>query len=201
VSPRVHVEGGGSGAVFRAGAVLLVETFRKTGLNGAMSVALAPWRKPRAVQDPGKILLDLAPAVALGGDCLADMASDPTISRLIDILAAPGEKALQAIRRTVRSPWPGLVVGRRAHPGRRRSGHSLPNPGRPATFHRPDDNLTRPGQWNPAPTRRDSRATGLPTISSGKRKGPPTPSADPRERSRLAVAACPGSDHKGSRIR
>ena len=109
--PRVRVEGGGRGVVSQAGAVLLVETVRKTGLDTAISAALAPWRKPRAVHDPGKILLDVALAVALGGDCLADVgmlraepavfgpvASDPTVSRLIDTLAAAGPKALTAIR-------------------------------------------------------------------------------------------------------
>ncbi|MFJ7244328.1 IS1380 family transposase [Kitasatospora sp. NPDC098652] len=110
--PRVRVEGGGRGVVSQSGAVLLVETARKTGLDAAISTALAPWRKARAVHDPGKILLDVALAVALGGDCLADVAvlraepavfgpvaSDPTISRLIDTLAAAGPRALAAIRR------------------------------------------------------------------------------------------------------
>ncbi|MGW1758832.1 IS1380 family transposase [Streptomyces mirabilis] len=109
--PRVRVEGGGNGTVSQAGAVLLVETVRKSGLDTAISTALAPWRKPRAVHDPGKVLLDVALAVALGGDCLADVgmlraepgvfgpvASDPTVSRLIDTLAAAGPKALTAIR-------------------------------------------------------------------------------------------------------
>ncbi|PWJ02684.1 IS1380 family transposase [Streptomyces sp. NWU49] len=109
--PRVRVEGGGRSAVSQAGAVLLVETVRRTGLDQAISAALAPWRKSRAVHDPGKILLDVALAVALGGDCLADVgmlraepalfgpvASDPTVSRLIDILAAGGKRALTAIR-------------------------------------------------------------------------------------------------------
>jgi hypothetical protein len=63
------------------------------------------------VHDPGKILLDVVLAVALGGDCLADVgmlraepavfgpvASDPTVSRLIDVLASAGPKALAAIR-------------------------------------------------------------------------------------------------------
>lgn len=110
-SPRVRIEGGGRGVVSQAGAVLLVETVRKTGLDQAISAALAPWRRPRAVHDPGKILLDVALAVALGGDCLADVgtlraepgvfeavASDPTVSRLVDTLAAAGPKALSAIR-------------------------------------------------------------------------------------------------------
>ncbi|MGW9028055.1 IS1380 family transposase [Streptomyces sp. NPDC055722] len=109
--PRVRVEGGGRGVVTQAGSVLLVETVRKSGLDAAISAALAPWRKSRAVHDPGKILLDVALAVALGGDCLADVAmmraepdvfgpvaSDPTVSRLIDTLAAGGKRALAAIR-------------------------------------------------------------------------------------------------------
>jgi len=73
-------------------------------------VALAPWRKPLATHDPGKILLDLAVSVAVGGDCLADLAllreepgvfgavaSDPTVSRLIATLAEDPPKALAAI--------------------------------------------------------------------------------------------------------
>ncbi|MGC9381244.1 IS1380 family transposase [Streptomyces sp. MH13] len=109
--PRVRIEGGGRAVVSQAGGVLLVETVRKAGLDTAISAALAPWRKARAVHDPGKILLDVALAVALGGDCLADVgmlraepavfgpvASDPTVSRFVDTLAASGEKAWAAIR-------------------------------------------------------------------------------------------------------
>jgi hypothetical protein len=109
--PRVRVQGDGHGAVSQAGAVLLVETIRKTGLDTAISAAMQPWRKPRTMHDPGKILLDMALAVALGGACLADVgmlraepdvfgpvASDPTVSRLVDALAASGPKALGAIR-------------------------------------------------------------------------------------------------------
>ncbi|WP_404816561.1 IS1380 family transposase [Streptomyces thermolineatus] len=110
--PRVRIQGDGRQVVTQAGSVLLVETIRRTGLDQAVSAALAPWRKPRAVHDPGKVLLDLAVAVALGGNCLADIAtlraepgvfgpvaSDPTVSRLIDTLATAGEKALAALRR------------------------------------------------------------------------------------------------------
>lgn len=109
--PRVLIEGGGRTVVSQAGGVLLVETVRKVGLDTAMSAALMPWRKACAVHDPGKVLLGVALAVALGGDCLADVAmvraepavfgpvtSDPTVSRLIDALATSGEKALRAIR-------------------------------------------------------------------------------------------------------
>jgi hypothetical protein len=98
--------------VSQAGGVLLVETIRKPGLDQAISAALTPWRKPRTVHDPGKVVLDVALAVALGGDCLADVgmlraepavfgpvASDPTVSRLIGTLAASGKRALTALRR------------------------------------------------------------------------------------------------------
>jgi hypothetical protein len=109
--PRVRAEGGGRGVVSQAGGVLLVETVRKSGLDTAIAQALAPWRRARAVHDPGKILLDVALAVAFGGDCLADVgmlraepavfgtvASDPTVSRLIDTLAAGGKRTLAALR-------------------------------------------------------------------------------------------------------
>lgn len=109
--PRVRVQGDGRQVVSQVLAVLLLETVRNNGLDQAISAALAPWRKPRAVHDLGKILLDVALAVAVGGDCLADVAmlrcepavfgpvaSDPTVSRLIDTLAASGDKALQAVR-------------------------------------------------------------------------------------------------------
>ena len=63
------------------------------------------------MHDPGKVVLDLAMSIAVGGDCLADVAalraqpglfgpvaSDPTISRLVDALAGDAEAALAALR-------------------------------------------------------------------------------------------------------
>ena len=82
----------------QAGAVLLWETMRVTGLGRGLSDEMARWRAPRAVHDPGKIVADLAAALALGGDCLADIAilrghpdlagpvaSDPVVSRLASV--------------------------------------------------------------------------------------------------------------------
>jgi hypothetical protein len=96
--------------VSHAGAVLLVDTIGAAGLDRALSAALEPWRKPTAIHDPAKILLDLAVSLALGGDCLADVAalrgapavfgrvaSDPTISRLISSLAGAADRAVAAI--------------------------------------------------------------------------------------------------------
>lgn len=108
--PRVHVDIAPVTAVGQAGGVLLTETGRATGLDTALSAALAPWRKPWAVHDPGKVLLDLAVSLALGGDTLSDIdtlraepelygrvASDPTISRLISTLAENEVHALRAL--------------------------------------------------------------------------------------------------------
>jgi len=108
---KITVSADGQGLVSQAGALLLAETVRVTGLGERLSGGLARWRAPRAVHDPGKIITDLAMTLALGGDCLADVAvlrcqpelagpvaSDPVISRLVSALAADGPRALRAIR-------------------------------------------------------------------------------------------------------
>lgn len=61
--------------VSSSGAVLLTETIRASGLDRGLSAALARWRVGRGVHDPGKVLLDVVTAVALGADCLADVAA------------------------------------------------------------------------------------------------------------------------------
>lgn len=86
-----------------------METARATGLDRGLWAGLRPWLAPRAVHDPEKWLLDLATAIALGGDCLVDVgmvraqeelfgpvASDPTVSGLIDRLAADTPAAVAA---------------------------------------------------------------------------------------------------------
>lgn len=108
--PRIRVDGNGKGVVSHAGGALLTETVRVAGLDRALTAALGPWRKPLAVHDPAKVVLDLAIAVALGGDCLADVAllraeptvfgpvaSDATVSRTIARLAGQADKVLTAI--------------------------------------------------------------------------------------------------------
>ena len=110
--PKITVSADGKGLVSQAGALLLAESVRVTGLGGALTAGLARWRAPRAVHDPGKILTDLAVTLALGGDCLADIAvlrcqpglagpvaSDPVVSRLVTALAADAPRTLRAIRK------------------------------------------------------------------------------------------------------
>ncbi len=108
--PCVQIDTAATKVVSQAGAVSLVDTVRVSGLGRGLSQALAGWRKPLARHDPGKIVTDLALALAVGGDCLADVAvlraelglfgpvaSDPTVSRLVDALAADADRALKAI--------------------------------------------------------------------------------------------------------
>jgi hypothetical protein len=110
--PKITVSADGTGIVSQAGAFLLAETLRVTGLGQGLTEGLARWRAPRAVHDPGKVITDLVMTLALGGDCLADIAvlrsqpelagpvaSDPVVSRLITALAADAPRALKAIRR------------------------------------------------------------------------------------------------------
>src|SRR5437762_2074191 len=109
--PKIAVSADGRGIVSEAGALLLTEVTRVTGLGAGLSAGLGRWRAARAVHDPGKIVTDLAVAMALGGDCLADVgvlraqpelfgpvASDPVVSRLVTRLAADAPRALTAIR-------------------------------------------------------------------------------------------------------
>jgi hypothetical protein len=98
--------------VSQGGALLLTQAMRAAGLDRGLTAALGRWRAPRAVHDPGKIVADLVVALALGGDCLADIAvlraqpelagpvaSGPVVSRLISALAADAPRALKAIRK------------------------------------------------------------------------------------------------------
>lgn len=106
-----RVEAGRESLISSTGAALLVQTAQVSGLTSVLSDQLRSWRAPRSVHDPGKMVLDLAVAIALGGDCLADaallraqpelfgaVASDPTISRLLETLGGDPAAAIAAIR-------------------------------------------------------------------------------------------------------
>ena len=110
--PRVYVDTARSGAVAQAGGVLLTRAAEATGLTASLKTQLSPWRKPTAVHDPGKVLSDLALSLALGGDCLADLAllrsepgvygnvaSEATVSRALSTLAGEVDAAVRAISR------------------------------------------------------------------------------------------------------
>ncbi len=109
--PKIVVSADGTGIVPQAGGLLLAQALRVTGLDRGLQDALGRWRPPRAVHRPGKIIADLAVTLAIGGDCMADIAmiraqpelfgpvaSDPVVSRLVTSLAADAPRALTAIR-------------------------------------------------------------------------------------------------------
>ena len=94
-----------------SGALLIKEVVAGAGLGRSLSLALSPWRPARSRHDPGRVLLDVAMSVALGGDCLADVAavraqpdvfgtvaSDPTVCRVFAALARDVDTAVAAIR-------------------------------------------------------------------------------------------------------
>src|SRR3954447_5660333 len=110
--PRVRVDTSRTSAVGQAGAVLLVDTVRASGLDADLSAGLSRGQKPTATQDPAKVLLDVAIALALGADCLADVAllraepgvfgrvaSDPTVSRTLTVLAGDADRVLAALEK------------------------------------------------------------------------------------------------------
>ena len=70
--PRLHIDTAPSNALGHAGGLLLTETVHTSGLGHHLKTALAPWKKPFAIHDPAKVLLDLAITLSLGGDALSD---------------------------------------------------------------------------------------------------------------------------------
>ena len=117
--PKLRVGIAAVNAVGNAGGVLLTETARASGLDVALSGAWGSWRKEFSRHDPGKVLLDLAITLALGGQACSDtavlrgepgvygmVASNPTISRTIALLASDiskVEKAVASARKTARA--------------------------------------------------------------------------------------------------
>jgi hypothetical protein len=131
--PKVKYRAQAAGSVSSAGVLLLTETARVIGLVEALETELGGFARPRAVHHPGKAVADLAVMLAAGGVCPADVvmlrarphlfgpvASDPTISRIIDDLADDVDVTVDRIaaaRASVRA-----MVGRLP-------GGALPEPG------------------------------------------------------------------------
>jgi hypothetical protein len=126
---RIHVTADGEGIVSHAGALLLAEQADRLGLTTGLSQAMAPTRRRRSAHDPGKVLVDLAVALADGADCLADLAvlranaevfgpvaSDPTAWRVVASIGQAELDAINAARANARArAWaagvrPGWIV-------------------------------------------------------------------------------------------
>src|SRR5581483_9157071 len=102
--PCPFADTAGSMVVSQAGGLVLTETIAAVRPDRELTRALARWRLPLAIHDPGKVVRDLGGAVA----------SDPTVSRTIARLAADAPAVLAAIAaaRTSGSS-PGVAAGRR----------------------------------------------------------------------------------------
>jgi hypothetical protein len=139
--PRVVVSADGAGVVSHAGSRLLADLADRSSLTGELSEALAGLRRRRAVHDPGRVLADLAVAIADGAECISDVAvlgdqralfgpvaSDSTVWRLLDQLDAAQLAAVARARSAARE----VVWAQRAEatgaafPAARAAGRDLP---------------------------------------------------------------------------
>jgi hypothetical protein len=97
--PKITVTTDGTGVVSHAGSRLLGELADATTLTGELSQVLAGLRRPRTRHDPGRVLVDLAVAIADGAEAITDIAvladqpdlfgpvaSDSTCWRLLEAL-------------------------------------------------------------------------------------------------------------------
>ena len=96
---KIMVTADGAGVVSHAGTRLLADLADATTLTGELSAALDGVRGPRPRHDPGRVLVDLAVAIADGAETISDIAvladqpalfgpvaSDSTCWRLLDVL-------------------------------------------------------------------------------------------------------------------
>lgn len=140
--PRITATADGEGVVSHAGSRLLADVADQTTLTGGLAQALAGLRKPRAVHDPGRVLVDMAVAVADGATTISDVAvladqaqlfgsvaSDSTCWRLLDQLNSAQLGAVARARAAAREvvwaqraelsgqPFPPARVAGRVLPG------------------------------------------------------------------------------------
>jgi hypothetical protein len=128
----LRVTGDGTGIVSHAGVVLLRALADKTGLTAGRSKALASGRL--LVHDRGRVLADLACAIADGAEVISDfrvmadqgglfgpVASVPTCWRALDDVAAGGSRALArmtaAVNAARRQAWAGIEARHGGIPG------------------------------------------------------------------------------------
>lgn len=139
---RVTVSADGSGLVSHAGSRLLADLADASTLTGQVSTALRTLAAPQTAHDPGRVLTDLAVAIADGAECISDIAvladqpgvfgpvaSDSTVWRLLDRLderllaevaaarAAARETVWAQRGETTGAAFPPAVAAGRALPG------------------------------------------------------------------------------------
>jgi hypothetical protein len=131
-SKGLEVTGGGQGIVSHAGLVLLRRLADETGLTAGLSKALASRRL--LIHDRGRVLADLACAIADGGEVISDfrvmgdqgemfglVASVPACWRALNEIAAGGSRPLARITGAVstarRRAWAATAARHGALPG------------------------------------------------------------------------------------
>lgn len=75
--PKLAVTTDGTGVVSHTGARLLADLAEATGLERALSTALAPMRQRNGGHDPGRVAVDVAVMLADGGEAISDLAVLP----------------------------------------------------------------------------------------------------------------------------
>jgi hypothetical protein len=113
--PRITATTDGDGVVSHAGSRLLADVADRTTLTGELGHVLAVLRRPRARHDPGRVLVDMAVAVADGARTISDIAvladqaelfgavaSDSTCWRLLERLDGPSLDAVARARAAAR---------------------------------------------------------------------------------------------------
>jgi hypothetical protein len=139
--PKITATADGEGVVSHVGSRLLADVADRTTLTAQLSAALGGLGKPRARHDPGRVLVDMAVAVADGATTISDVAvladqaalfgavaSDSTCWRLLDHLDTGQLGAVGSCRDTTRE----VVWGQRAEltgepfPAARAAGRDLP---------------------------------------------------------------------------
>lgn len=113
--PKIIVTADGVGVVSHVGSRLLADVADRTTLTGELSEMLGGLRRPRARHDPGRVLVDLAVAVADGATTISEIAvlsdqaalfgavaSDSTCWRLLDRLDECALAKVEAARARAR---------------------------------------------------------------------------------------------------
>ena len=139
-SRGLEVSGGGTGVVSHAGLALLRHLADKTGVPGGLARALASARL--LVHDRGRVLADLACAIADGARVISDfrvmadqgelfglVASVPTAWRTLKEIAAAGPRAekriIAAVNTARRHAWAQVTARHGALPGIRLADRTL----------------------------------------------------------------------------